>query len=94
MAIEKSLYQAPLGIEDGMDDDAPELEIEVVNPEMVTLDDGSVEITIIPGEIEDEDIGGMPFDANLAELMDEGDLSQLASDLLADYENDVGSRKD
>ena len=94
MAIEKSLYQAPLGIEDGMDDDAPELEIEVVNPEMVTLDDGSVEITIIPGEIEDEDIGDMPFDANLAELMDDGDLSQLASDLLADYENDVGSRKD
>ena len=94
MAIEKSLYQAPLGIEDGMDDDAPELELEIVNPEMVTLDDGSVEITIIPGEIEDEDIGDMPFDANLAELMDDGDLSQLASDLLADYENDEGSRKD
>jgi hypothetical protein len=94
MAIEKSLYQAPLGIEDGMDDDAPELELEIVNPEMVTLDDGSVEITIIPGEIEDEDIGDMPFDANLAELMDDQELSQLASDLLADYENDVSSRKD
>jgi hypothetical protein len=92
MAIEKSLYQAPLGIED----DTPELELEIVNPDMVTLDDGSVEITIIPGELEDEDgqDSDVPFDANLAELMDEGDLSQLASDLLADYENDVSSRKD
>jgi hypothetical protein len=94
MAIEKSLYQAPLGIEDGMDDDAPELELEIVNPEMVTLDDGSVEITIIPGAKDEEEIGDIPFDANLAELMDEGELSELASDLLADYENDLGSRKD
>jgi hypothetical protein len=94
MAIEKSLYQAPLGIEQGMDDDAPELELEIVNPDMVTLDDGSVEITIIPGVEDDEEEGDIPFDANLAELMDDSDLSELASDLLADYENDVGSRKD
>jgi hypothetical protein len=91
MAIEKSLYQAPLGIEEG---EAPELEIEIVNPDMVTLDDGSVEITIIPGELDDEEEGDIAFDANLAELMSDGDLSKLASDLLADYENDVGSRKD
>jgi len=30
-------------------EDIPELEIEIINPEIVTLDDGSVEITIIPG---------------------------------------------
>jgi len=93
MAIEKSLYSAPMGI----DDDLPEtggsseneLEIEIVNPDMVTLDDGSVEITLIPGkEVDDE------FDANLAEEMDEGELESLASDLLGLVDADVNSRKD
>ena len=88
MAIEKSLYAAPEGIEDI---EAPELEIEIVDPEMVTLDDGSVEITIIPGE-ESED--GAPFDANLAEYLDNGALSELAGDLVYAYENDLASRKD
>ena len=27
----------------------PDLEIEIVNPDMVTLDDGSVEVTLLPG---------------------------------------------
>ena len=61
MAIEKSLYAAPMGMEGMESGESPELEIEIVNPEMVTLDDGSVEITIIPGA-DDED--GVAFDAN------------------------------
>lgn len=90
MAIEKGLYAAPMGMDEEMLD-APEseLEIEIVNPDMVTLDDGSVEITIIPGkEIDDE------FNANLAEEMDEGELESLASDLLGLVDADVNSRKD
>ena len=89
MAIDKSLYEAPVGMDI---EPQPELEIEIVNPEMVTLDDGSVDITIIPGEIVDED--GVPFDANLAEYLDERALQQLSSDLVAAYENDLHSRKD
>ena len=90
MAIEKGLYAAPMGMDEEMLD-APEseLEIEIVNPDMVTLDDGSVEITIIPGkEVDDE------FNANLAEEMDEGELESLASDLLGLVDADVNSRKD
>lgn len=90
MAIEKGLYAAPMGIEEEMMD-APEseLEIEIVNPDMVTLADGSVEITIIPGkEVDDE------FNANLAEEMEEGELESLASDLLGLVDADVNSRKD
>jgi hypothetical protein len=90
MAIEKGLYAAPMGMNEEMMD-APEskFEIEIVNPDMVTLDDGSVEITIIPGkEIDDE------FNANLAEEMDEGELESLASDLLGLVDADVNSRKD
>ena len=89
MAIEKGLYAAPMGL-DEMQDEAPELEIEIVDPEMVRLDDGSVEITIVPG---DED-GETEFDANLAEVIDDRELQSLASDLLEAYKNDLASRKD
>ena len=66
MAIEKSLSPAPIGIEEEAEA-AEALEIEIVNPDMVTLDDGSVEVTIIPGG--DTKKGG--FNANIAEEMDE-----------------------
>jgi hypothetical protein len=90
MGIEKGLYAAPMGMDEEMLD-APEseLEIEIVNPDMVTLADGSVEITLIPGKDVDDD-----FNANLAEEMDEGELQSLASDLLGLVDADVNSRKD
>jgi hypothetical protein len=90
MAIEKGLYAAPEGIDAGEEEEAA-LEIDIVNPEMVTLDDGSVEITIIP----DAEIGDMlPFDANLAEAMDEAELNGLADDLVGLVSADIDSRKD
>ena len=92
MAVEKGLYAAPEGL-DEMEGEMPEaeLEIEVVNPEMVTMDDGSVEITIIP----DANITDfMSFDANLAEALEENDLQNLASDILGLIEADIDSRKD
>jgi hypothetical protein len=58
---------------------------------MVTLDDGSVEITIIPGGDEDDLLG---FDANLAEAMDEGELTELASDLIGLVDADVEGRRE
>lgn len=89
MAIEKGLYAAPQGMDDEIE--APELEIEIVDPEMVTLDDGSVEITLIPdgNKLSDEE-----FNANLAEELDEGVLQTLASDLVELVESDVDARKD
>lgn len=91
MAIEKSLYAAPEGIDAVTEDDDPTLEIEIVDPKMVTLDDGSVEITIIP----DADVGDvMSFDANLAEALDEGVLNELADSLVGSVDSDISSRKD
>lgn len=93
MAIEKGLYAAPEGIDGELmdsDDDAA-LEIEIVNPDMVTMDDGSVEITIIPGA-EPSDMGG--FDTNLAETLEEGVLNELADDLVGMVSADIESRKD
>ena len=46
MAIEKSLSQAPLGL----DALQPDLEIEIENPDDVTLTIGDVEIDLMPDE--------------------------------------------
>jgi hypothetical protein len=80
MAIDKAMYGAPMGLEAVAGQ--PDLEIEIDNPDMVTLDDGSVEITLIPGGKEETD--GVAFDANLAEHMDEAALQSLGEDLVED----------
>jgi hypothetical protein len=86
--IDKSLAQAPQGLEE-LAMGQPDLSIEIENPESVTLDDGSMEITIVPGkEVDDE------FNANLAEDMDEGQLTELSGNLLGEYDADINSRKD
>ena len=41
MAVEKGLYQAPVGLKEA-EMDTSALEVEIVNPDMVTLDDGSM----------------------------------------------------
>ena len=89
MAVDKGLYAAPAGLEADMPEES--LEIEIVNPDMVTLDDGSVEITLIPNA----DIGDtVPFDANLADVLDEDVLSKISSDLMGAVDADISSRKD
>jgi hypothetical protein len=87
--IDKSLAQAPQGLEE-IAMGQPDLSIEIENPESVTLDDGSMEITIVPGKETKDD----EFNANLAEDMDEGQLTELSGDLLGEYDADINSRKD
>jgi len=70
-----------------------ELELDIVNPDMVTLDDGSVEITLVPEEGLEE-TAGAPFDANLAEYLDEGALTEISSELTGHVESDTSSRKE
>tara|TARA_R110002153_G_scaffold177566_1_gene330781 strand:+ start:139 stop:2571 length:2433 start_codon:yes stop_codon:yes gene_type:complete len=94
MAIEKGLSPAPMGIEQEImeNGEMPEsaLEIEIVNPDMVTLDDGSVEVTIIPGDDKESN----EFTANIAEELDEDELSLLAEDIIELIDADFDSRKD
>jgi len=85
--IDKSLYQAPLGMDQDVMD--PEIEIEIEDPESVTIGLGGLEIQIEP-DVESTD----DFDANLAEYISEDELTTIAGDLLADYDDDVSSRKD
>ena len=88
MAIDKALYQTPVGI-DALAELEPEMEIEIVDPESVTIGIDGLEIEIEPMEEGEDD-----FDANLAEFMDEGELASIAGDLIGDYDNDISSRKD
>ena len=87
MAIEKSLNQAPLGLEDLMVVE-PDIEIEIEDPEEVKIRMGGLEIEIDPDKETDD------FNANLAEEMDEDELVGLVTDLLGDFEEDISSRKD
>ena len=88
MAIEKALYQAPVGI-DSLAEQEPDMEIEIVDPESVTIGIDGLEIQIEPEEETADD-----FDANLAEYMSEGELTEICGDLIGDFDSDISSRKD
>jgi hypothetical protein len=92
MAIDKALNPAPLGLS-GLgveeEDGAPDLEIEIEDPESVSIKSGDLEIEIVPG-----DEGSDEFNANIAEEMDEGEMQSLVGELLDNVKNDLASRKD
>ena len=87
MSIEKSLYQAPVGL-DALEQ-GPEIEIEIEDPESVKIGIDGLEIELEPGKEGDDE-----FDENLAEILSEGELSEIAGDLLGDFEDDISARKD
>jgi hypothetical protein len=91
MAIEKSLYAAPQGLEElaAMDQASPQIEIEIEDPESVTIGVDGMEIEIVPDKDSEDD-----FNANLAEFIGEDVLQSLAEELISDYDEDVASRKD
>ena len=92
MAIDKGITVAPQGIDEAaLEEEAQELEIEIINPDMVTLDDGSVELTIVPDAMP---LDMAPFDANLAEFLDDTFLASLATEMLGLIDSDVDSRKE
>jgi hypothetical protein len=89
MAIERNIYRGTQGVPAEI---GPDIEIEVGIPDMVMLEDGGVEITLGVGLADGLDLA--PFDANLAEYMDDGELNALAKDLLGEVQADIDSRKD
>jgi hypothetical protein len=84
MDIDKALNQAPMGLDfDPSEmDDGPDIEVEI---EVDLSDEDDDE----PEEEQDSD-----FNDNLAEDMDEGTLTELAGDLLGEFNEDISSRKD
>jgi hypothetical protein len=88
MSIERSLSQAPLGLNALDMDDTTAMEIEIINPEGLKIGIDGVEVDLMP-EPEKED-----FSDNLAEYMDDSELQKIASDLIEMVDTDVNSRKD
>jgi hypothetical protein len=88
MAIDKALNQAPLGLSEMAEDMEPAIEIEIEDPESVSIKAGDLEIVLEKEDMDDE------FNENLAENLDDDILTELAGDLLGEYQSDVDSRKD
>lgn len=85
--IDKALFQQPQGI-DALGGDEQAIEIEIVDPEAVSITGPGFEIDVMHAEDEAK------FSANLAEDMDESAIESMAGDLAGDIENDKGSRKE
>jgi len=92
MAIDKAIGQAPMGLDENLllgQEMEPDIEIEIEDPERVSIGiDGKPILEIEEVEVEDD------FNANLAEEMDEEELTQLCGDLIGEFEEDTSSRKD
>ena len=85
--MDKGLYAAPQGLESlGADEEG--IEVEIIDPEEVNIEGPGFELSISKGDLEED------FDANLAEEMDDGALTAVASDLEGEIDNDKGSRKE
>ena len=84
MAIDKALYRAPEGIDSLAENEEP-IEIEIEDPESVHIHAGNLDILLEKGD---------DFSENLAEILNESELSTIASDLIGAFDEDVASRKD
>ena len=91
-SMDKALYTSPMGLgalADMEDEANPALEIEVEDPESMTIGMGDIEIELTPDEESDED-----FDANLADYVSDAELATLGTDLIEDFDKDINDRKD
>jgi len=97
MAVDKALNQAPMGLDSsfasgmmrGVNAPDDDIEIEIEDPKEVTIRAGDMEIEIDPDAGENDE-----FNENLAETLDESQLTELAGNLIGEFEEDISSRKD
>jgi hypothetical protein len=89
MPVDKGLYQAPQGLEAIVGNEEPDIEIEIEDPESVTIGMDGMEIEIDPDAMPEDE-----FNKNLAEDMNPGDLQELAGDLEGSINDDKAARKD
>ena len=91
MAIER---QPATPIEGKVEQESPEaISIAIENPESVSIEteDGGMIIDFDPNS---KEAGDEDFDSNLADFMDDSDLSDLGNELISSYKNDKESRSD
>lgn len=88
--FDKALYEAPVGIDELSAQEMP-LEIEIEDPESVTIGMDGLEVILEP---EDEEENSDKFDANLADYISDGSLAEIAGDLIGEFDSDVSARSD
>ncbi len=88
MAIDSAMTPSPLELQG-----EPALQIEIENPESVSIEtpDGGVLVDFDPNN---PMTGGMSHDANLAEFIDDRDLTEISSELVGAFNADRDSRSD
>ena len=74
-------------------DDPGAIEIDIVNPEAVSIEtpDGGAVVFLGPRLAEEIEVS---FDANLAEHIDDSELAKISAELTASFDNDLRSRAD
>ena len=89
MAIERPMGQDPF-VQPQVE---PDLEIDIVNPESVSMEtpDGGVVIDFDPSGMMP---GGADHNQNLADVIEEDELRKIASELVGAFEADKDSRSD
>ena len=87
MTIDKAIHRAPLGLP--QDDLEGDIEIEIEDPEGVRISMDGLEIELGKADPEEGE-----FNENLAEVLSEGEMSELVGDLIKDFDDDISSRKD
>ena len=98
MAVDKAQtpFQIPLEAleDDDMELDEADLELEIINPDAISIDtdDGGVIIDFDGGI--SEQLMGPEHTANLADFIDDDVLQSMASELVQEFEADRRSRKD
>ena len=90
-SFDKSLNQAPLGLDSLVPSDEPDIEIEVENPDAIHISADGMEIDLNP---KDSTQGEEEFDSNLAEYISPSVLATIAGDLEYEIDQDKGSRKE
>ena len=84
--LDKALYQTPEGYGSIVEDP---IEIEIENPDDVTIGIGGMEINLKPERETAED-----FDVNLADYLEDSYLQSLGEELVEDFSKDINDRKD
>ena len=84
--LDKALYQTPEGYGSMVEDP---IEIEIENPDEVSIGIGGMEINLKPERETAED-----FDVNLADYLEDSYLQSLGEELVEDFSKDINDRKD
>ena len=90
MAVEKPLAPVDIGPRPVETPEENKVEVEVVNPEAVSIETPDGGMIIDFGK--DEEEATADFDSNLAEFIEDDELDKLANELLSNFKSDQQSR--